>query len=113
MNIPLITDLLQIHERQQIIIDERLQHANIRREHNQPGDEIFILTSNPFTLHKAFVLVLLPLHQFIQMVQLHFNSHHTLCNVSIFAESTHIETDSAHSGEECYIPRALTLTRLQ
>ena len=31
LNIPLITDLLYLHERRQNIIDEQLQHANLRR----------------------------------------------------------------------------------
>ena len=31
LNIPLITDLLQLYERRQIIIDERLRRANLRR----------------------------------------------------------------------------------
>ena len=52
LNIPLITDLLLLHERQQIIIDERLQRANLRRRtfDYQPGDQILILTNNPTTL---------------------------------------------------------------
>ena len=53
--------------------------------------------------------VLLVLHKFIQTVQLHFNAHHILWNKSIFAESNHIGTDSAHSGEEYYTPRLRTL----
>ena len=41
-NIPLITDLLQLHERRQIIIDERLRRANLhcRTFDYQPGDQI-------------------------------------------------------------------------
>ena len=52
LNIPIITDLLHLHERQQIIIDERLRRANLcRRSFDyQPGDEILILTNNPTTL---------------------------------------------------------------
>ena len=52
LNIPLITDLLQLHERRQIIIDERLRRANLRcrKFDYQPGDEILILTNNPTTL---------------------------------------------------------------
>ena len=52
LNIPLITDLLHLHEQQQIIIDERLQRANLRCRtfDYQPGDEILILTNNPTTL---------------------------------------------------------------
>ena len=45
------------------------------------------------------------------MARSHFNVHHILWNVLIFAESNHIGTDSAHSGEECYIPRAITLIK--
>ena len=52
LNIPLITDLLHLHERQQIIIDERLRRANLccRTFDYQPGDKILILTNNPTTL---------------------------------------------------------------
>ena len=52
LNIPLITDFLHLHERQQIIIDERLRCANLhcRTFDYQPGDEILILTNNPTTL---------------------------------------------------------------
>ena len=52
LNIPLITDLLHLHERRQIIIDERLRQANLRRRtfDYQPGDKILILTNNPTTL---------------------------------------------------------------
>ena len=52
LNIPLITDLLLLHERQQIIIDDRLQRATIRCStfDYQPGDQILILTNNPTTL---------------------------------------------------------------
>ena len=52
LNIPIITDLLHLHERQQIIIDEHLRRANLRRRtfDYQPGDEILILTNNPTTL---------------------------------------------------------------
>ena len=52
LNIPLITDLLHLHERRQIIIDEQLRRANLRRRtfDYQPGDQILILTNNPTTL---------------------------------------------------------------
>jgi hypothetical protein len=52
LNIPLITDLLHLHELRQIIIDERLRCANLRRRtfDYQPGDQILILTNNPTTL---------------------------------------------------------------
>ena len=52
LNIPLITDLLQLHERRQVIIDDRLRRANLRRRtfDYQPGDEILILTTDPTTL---------------------------------------------------------------
>ena len=52
LNIPLITDLLHIHERRQVIIDDRLRRANLRRRtfDYQPGDEILILTTDPTTL---------------------------------------------------------------
>ena len=52
LNIPLITDLLQLHEWRQIITDEQLQHANLhcRTFDYQPGDQILILTNNPTTL---------------------------------------------------------------
>ena len=52
LNIPLITDLLHLHERRQIIIDERLRRANLRRRtfDYKPGDQILILTNNPTTL---------------------------------------------------------------
>ena len=52
LNIPLITDLLHLQEQRQIIIDERLRQANLRRRtfDYQPGDEILILTNNPTTL---------------------------------------------------------------
>ena len=52
LNIPLITDLLHLHERRQIIIDERLRCASLRRRtfDYQPGDEILILTNYPITL---------------------------------------------------------------
>ena len=52
LNIFLITDLLQLHERQQIIIDERFRRANLRRRtfDYQSGDKILILTNNLTTL---------------------------------------------------------------
>ena len=52
LNIPLLADLHQLHVRRQIIIDERLRHANLRRRpmDYQPGDDIIILTDNPTTL---------------------------------------------------------------
>ena len=52
LNIPLIADLHQLHARRQIIIDERLRRANLRRRpmDYQPGDDILILTDNPTTL---------------------------------------------------------------
>ena len=52
LNIPLITDLLHLHERRQIIINDRLRRANLRRRtfDYQPGDEILILTTDPTTL---------------------------------------------------------------
>jgi transposase InsO family protein len=52
LNISLITDLLHLHERRQIIIGERLRRANLYRRtfDYQPGDEILILTNNPTTL---------------------------------------------------------------
>ena len=52
LNIPLLADLHQLHTRRQIIIDERLRHANLRRRpmDYQPGDDILILTDNPTTL---------------------------------------------------------------
>ena len=52
LNIPLLADLHQLHKRRQIIIDERLRHANLRRRpmDYQPGDDILILTDNPTTL---------------------------------------------------------------
>ena len=52
LNIPLNTDLLDLHKRRQIIIDERLRRANLRHKtfDYQPGDEILILTNNPTTL---------------------------------------------------------------
>ena len=52
----------------------------------------------------TMVLVLLLLHKFIQMVQLHFNAHHLLWNVLILSMSNYIGTNSAHSGEEYCIP---------
>ena len=53
LNIPLITDLLHLHERRQIIIDERLQCANLRHRtfDYKPGDQILILTNIPTTLY--------------------------------------------------------------
>ena len=52
LNIPLITDLLHLHERRQIIIDEHLRQANLgcRTFDYQTGDKILILTNNPTTL---------------------------------------------------------------
>ena len=52
LNIPLVTDLLHLHERRQVIIDNRLQRANLHQRtfDYQPGDEILILTNNPTTL---------------------------------------------------------------
>jgi hypothetical protein len=52
LNIPLLADLHQLHARQQIIIDEHLQCANLRCRpmDYQPGDDILILTDNPATL---------------------------------------------------------------
>ena len=52
LNIPLITDLLHLHEQRQVIIDNRLQRANLHRRtfDYQPGDEILILTTDPTTL---------------------------------------------------------------
>ena len=44
--------MLHLHERRQIIINERLRRANLRRRtfDYQPGDQILILTNNPTTL---------------------------------------------------------------
>ena len=52
LNIPLITDLLHLHEQRQIIIDERLRRANLRCRafDYKTGDQILILTNNPTTL---------------------------------------------------------------
>ena len=52
LNIPLITDLQLIHQRRQVIIDERLRRANFRRRSYdyKVGDEILILLDNPTTL---------------------------------------------------------------
>ena len=52
LNIPLITDLLQLHERRQIVIDEQLRRDNLCRRtfDYQPGDQILILTNNPTTV---------------------------------------------------------------
>ena len=52
LNIPLTTDLRHLYERQQTIIDERLQQVNLcgRTFDYQPGDEILIRTNNPITL---------------------------------------------------------------
>ena len=52
LNIHMITDLLQLHERRQVIIDDRLRRANLCRRtfDYQPGDEILILTTDPTTL---------------------------------------------------------------
>ena len=47
LNIPLITDLLHLHEQRQVIIDDRLQQ---RIFDYQFGDEILILTTDPTTL---------------------------------------------------------------
>ena len=43
--------MLHLHERRQIIIDERLRCAYLRRRtfDYQPGDQILILTNNPTT----------------------------------------------------------------
>ena len=52
LNIPLITDLLHLHERRQVITDDQLRRANLRRRtfDYQPSDEILILTTDPTTL---------------------------------------------------------------
>jgi hypothetical protein len=48
----LITDLQLIHQRRQVIIDERLRRVNFRRRSYdyKSGDEILILLDNPTTL---------------------------------------------------------------
>ena len=55
LNIPLITDLLQLHEWRQVIIDEWLWCANLhcRTLDYQPGDQILILTNNLTTLQSC------------------------------------------------------------
>jgi len=52
LNIPLITDLQLIHQRRQVIIDERLRCVDFhRRSYDyKVGDEILILLDNPTTL---------------------------------------------------------------
>ena len=52
LNIPLITDMLQLHDQRKIIIDEPLRRANLhyRTFDYQPGDQILILTNNTTTL---------------------------------------------------------------
>ena len=53
LNIPLITDLQLIHQRRQVIIDERLRRVNLRlRSYDyKVGDEMLILLlDNPTTL---------------------------------------------------------------
>ena len=79
LNIPLITHLLQLHERWQIIIDEQLQCAYLSRKtfDYQSGDEILSLTNNPSTLqdHGIGTFTIIQVHT---MVQLHFKTHHIL-----------------------------------
>ena len=53
------------------------------------------------TLLKLLLLVVL--YKFVQKGLLHFNTHHILWNILIFAESNHIGNDSAHRGKVCYI----------
>ena len=77
---------------------------------DQPGDEILILTNNFNTLqdHGIGPFTIIQVHT---NGLIHFNPHHMLWNVLIFAESHLIGTGNSLNGEEDYIPRPLTLTR--
>jgi hypothetical protein len=114
LNIPLLADLHQLHTRQKIFIDKCLRHANLRRQpmDYQPGDDILILTDNPTTLQDCgigpFLITQVHTNGTITItttitISIQHTEHIVECiNVSIFAESNYVGTDSAHCGEECY-----------
>ena len=112
LNIPLITDLIQLHEQRHIIIDEQLQHANLqcRTFDCKTGDEILILTNNPTTLQDRGIGP-------FSIIQVHANGTNTFqCTLHIvecinICQVKHMGTDSAHSraGKSSFIQSSLIL----
>ena len=69
----------------------------------QPGDEILILTDNPTTLQDCRIGP-------FPITQIHTNgtitiqhTPHIVEYIYLCGKSHHIDTDSAHSGEECCV----------
>ena len=84
-NIPLFSDLNQLHVRHQITIDEHLWHAYLQHYHMdyQPGDEILKLTDNPSTLQDCGIG---PFH----MTQVCRNGTISIQHISHFVEHINI-----------------------